>query len=439
MSTLETPVAFFRSLSAKKAKSRPIVSILEEIRNGKHAAAICDIRQPGLSKEERGELKRALPAIMVSGTSKGGRKAIDFLNHSGLLQIDLDNVGEDKAASLRDTIGQDPHILAAFVSPSGNGVKAFICIPAMKDTHPAAFATVAFYIRDCYGVEMDATCKEINRLCFVSHDPDLVVNADAVEMEIPTEFHQPTKLKGKSAFSGDKPQRHGEGEGVREAEDAPHTPLNSSERLRARDYVLRSAGYALQQAAALEDFPKLREHYDRNITKFFAKPTRGHRNRAIVAIAAKLFHVVRPEFVLLMLNEFKREHWDVYESYDGDFDGEALAMVEGMLAQYPSELNEAEKSHYLDLPLEKQAAFRILRSLAKCESDPDFPPPNFFQSRNELANRLGQYGSENAKWIFNDLQKRGIIELVKLGTQRAKGVKGEASVWRWMMFEGGAV
>jgi hypothetical protein len=411
----KTPVAYFASLKSRKAQNRSISSILVEIQNGTHAKRIAAMRQA--QGENRDNLKRQLPCFMASGTSTAGHKAADFRDHSGLLQVDVDDVGEERAAELRDELGHDPHIFAAFISPSGSGVKALIRIPADKDKHPASFSAVSEYLRSKYAVEVDGKCKDISRVCFVSDDPELVLNADAVELEVDGSPLPDCEKKG-------------EREGL-----CASPPPNSSKsyKLQATGYKLRTTLYTLQQGAKMSDFFGLEIHFQRNVTRFFAKPSRGHRNQAIVQIAAKLFYVVKPDFVFLMLQEFKRQHQDAYADYDGDFDGEASAMIEGLLDRYPSELNEAERSHYLDLPLDRQTAFRICRSLAHCESDADAPLGLFFLSREALAHRLGHYGSENAKWIFNELVKRGVIEMVKKGTARRTGHRGEATMWRWLL------
>lgn len=410
----ETLVTYFTSLKSRDSQTRSIDAILAEIKGRTHAKRIEALRQSP-SDAVRDERKRQLACFMVSGTSKAGHRAADFLNHSGLLQVDVDDVGEERAAKLRDEMRNDPHILAAFISPSGKGVKGLIRIPASRETHLAAFAAVGEYLRSRYAVEVDAKCKDVSRVCFVSHDPEMVINADAVELDV-----------------DGSPLPDCEERGERDVLRAPpHS--DSSTRIHSESYTLHTTLYTLQQGAKISDFSGLEAHYQRNITRFFAKPSRGYRNEAIVQIAAKLFYVVKPEFVLLMLNEFKLQHWDVFESYDGDFDGEAVAMVKGLLERYPNELTEAERSHYLDLPQERQTAFRICRSLANCESDPDAPRGLFFLSREGLAHRLGQYGSENAKWIFHDLEKRGVIEMVTKGTRRKLGNPGKASTWRWLM------
>ncbi|WP_294401777.1 phage/plasmid primase, P4 family [Prosthecobacter sp.] len=128
-------------------------------------------------------MKRALPAVMLSGSTRGGHKGSDVLEHSGLLQIDLDHVGN--AAALRDRIGKDQHILAAWISPSGDGVKAIMRIPPDIQRHKVAFEAAMEYMRETYDEAIDEKCSDSSRLCFVCYDPALVSNPDAVSLEVP--------------------------------------------------------------------------------------------------------------------------------------------------------------------------------------------------------------------------------------------------------------
>jgi hypothetical protein len=102
-------------------------------------------------------------------------------HHSGLLQLDFDKL--DDPPAIRDQIAQDPHVLAAWISPSGDGVKGLLVIKpaATEASHLAGFLTAEAYWQD-RGLTLDKSCKNSNRLCFASHDPDLQVNDEAVQL-----------------------------------------------------------------------------------------------------------------------------------------------------------------------------------------------------------------------------------------------------------------
>jgi hypothetical protein len=165
-----------------------VMDALEETRDGTHAAAVATVRDAvAIYGKETPEVKTAkceLPAFLLSGRIDGRvAKAMDEgrFHHAGLLQLDFDKL-EDPAA-IRDQVGQDPHVLAAWLSPSGDGVKGLMVIKpaATEASHLAAFLTAEAYWHD-RGLTLDAQCKNSNRLCFASHDPDLKWNEDAVQL-----------------------------------------------------------------------------------------------------------------------------------------------------------------------------------------------------------------------------------------------------------------
>lgn len=130
------------------------------------------------------EAKRELPAVMLSGWTKTRRSDASQeereIHHSGFLQGDFD--GKDhphlSVDEIMDLVEADPHVQAAFVSPSGEGVKAVIRIPAEVETHKRAFESASEHF-ESLGLKLDASTKDPGRLCFVSHDPDAWIRREA--------------------------------------------------------------------------------------------------------------------------------------------------------------------------------------------------------------------------------------------------------------------
>jgi putative DNA primase/helicase len=165
-----------------------VMDALEEIRDGTHAATITNLRDIveiyGKDTDEARKAKLALPAFLLSGRIDGRvAKAMDEgrFHHAGLLQLDFDKL--DDPAAIRDQIAQDPHVLSSWISPSGDGVKGLFVIESAttEAEHLAAFIIAEKYWHD-RGLTLDSACKNSNRLCFASHDPDLKWNEDAVQL-----------------------------------------------------------------------------------------------------------------------------------------------------------------------------------------------------------------------------------------------------------------
>jgi putative DNA primase/helicase len=139
------------------------------VADGRHGALVAQVRGEW-EPRRRSEIKKGLPCVQFSAAEASeGRGTV---RHSGLLQIDVDHIGIERAIELREQARRDPHVAAAFVSPSGDGLKLIIAIPADLGRHGESFAAAARYVREVHGHEADRACKDVARLCFLSHDPE---------------------------------------------------------------------------------------------------------------------------------------------------------------------------------------------------------------------------------------------------------------------------
>ena len=402
MNTLDCSVAFFDSLSAK-AKNQALGAILNKIKNGEWAGLVEALRKPDLSKAAKNEFKRRLPALLVSGVSRTGHKTTDIEAHTGLLQLDIDNLGSMKAEQVRDRIGCDPYILAAFVSPSGNGAKAIMRVPDIIDGHRRSFEAAASYMKGSYGLEIDPACKDIARLCFVSHDPSIRIQVDAETLPV-AEFPDARAPK----------------------------PVHSSESLSTESCVLSPAFCVLGNT--FDDWPELRPLYRDQVTKRYGTPNRGQRNECLVNLCSALYYMVKPDWVLAFALKYYQDHQDVFVDYpEAEFIGQAKSVIEGCSKSFPQELTPHEWREYRGCADDIQrAAFRICRSLSGCVTNPILPPPTFAMSAQQLAIRLGK-DKMTAFRILRSFEGRGVIHTVEKGTLRTKGMQGKATVYRWLL------
>jgi hypothetical protein len=136
-------------------------------------------------------LKKQLPAVTWSGRFSH-RASECLVQHSGLLCGDCDNLG-DKLPEIRKKLEADPHVYAVFLSPTGNGLKVVVRVPADASQHEASFRAVQQYVRELCGVEIDQACKDPARLCFLPYDPEIKVNENAVELPPLPEPEKPTR------------------------------------------------------------------------------------------------------------------------------------------------------------------------------------------------------------------------------------------------------
>ena len=125
-------LSMFENVFSKKPENVNFIKIINAIKNGRWKDRIDELRNliKSGNKEKYDEYKRNLPAVTISGQFKNRN---EIIKHSGLLQVDLDNLHHPE--EIRDLISLDPHIIASFISPSGEGVKGIIRIPPNPEKH----------------------------------------------------------------------------------------------------------------------------------------------------------------------------------------------------------------------------------------------------------------------------------------------------------------
>jgi hypothetical protein len=133
--------------------------------------------------------KKQLPAFAFGGTFKPELPAINdnLLQASGLFHFDIDHVTD--IFETRIKLIALPELVFCFISPSGTGLKGALRIDASIVSNPIAYNN-AFTICSAYlaerGIIIDPACRDIRRLCFVSYDPELYYNPDAIIFHIDT-------------------------------------------------------------------------------------------------------------------------------------------------------------------------------------------------------------------------------------------------------------
>ena len=168
---LNRGVTIFQSGTDKRPYILTLREVLHRIKSGESKSdsksKILALRAE-TDKEKAKAIKLKLPAVMFSGEFQG-RTDADLITHSGVIVLDWDDVKDP--AKKRDSLKGDNFILSAWVSPSGNGVKALAAV-AYPDKHRNHFEYL-FYKK--YSEKIDPTGVNVSRLCFESYDPDMWV------------------------------------------------------------------------------------------------------------------------------------------------------------------------------------------------------------------------------------------------------------------------
>ena len=154
---------------------KDLLFVLDRIKEGKHRELIESIRGEG-DKSKRNDLKKNLPAICFSGTFSK-RSDDSLIKHSGLICLDFDGYETPELMeSEKSTLINDKYVLSVFVSPSGNGLKAIVKIPADPSNHKRYFDALQSYYNSKY---FDVTSKNISRVCYESYDSDIHIKEDS--------------------------------------------------------------------------------------------------------------------------------------------------------------------------------------------------------------------------------------------------------------------
>ena len=178
-------VSIFKNF-AHLIENKALNDIIYDIQAGKYQNEIEVIRTLFAEDKpkEADKLKKQLPAFTPSGIFNNGRK-IDLLSsYSGFLVLDLDKLNPTQLEEVKLKATEIVFTYAAFVSPSGNGLKIIIPINNTAKNHKLAFQQVATHYANELRLEIDPSGKDVSRLCFMSFDPDCYFNPNAETFEI---------------------------------------------------------------------------------------------------------------------------------------------------------------------------------------------------------------------------------------------------------------
>ena len=188
--------AFRRCLDVSPTKDVTLANVAALIKSETLAPATTQVRKAlseagGEKKSARvASAKKALPCVTLSGTGPG-HKATDLREHSGLVQLDIDAPQDPQALAF--AIMQDVHVALAFVSPTGQGIKAALRVQVPEGLTPEelqrwhseqAFPAAQRYCRETFAEEIDPACKDPMRLAFLAHDRNVHFNAQAIPLPV---------------------------------------------------------------------------------------------------------------------------------------------------------------------------------------------------------------------------------------------------------------
>ena len=380
---------FTRVTSPCPARTMPFDQFFDAIRRGFWKREIAKIRAEAGSPDSKQKMKRLkeeLKAVTPSGTFEQ-RKKDGLIKRSGILCLDFDGLNE-RLSEAKNRISLDKHTAACFVSPSGNGLKVFV---RKEGDHRAAFESAKRHYHGL-GYEVDDSCKDVSRLCFVSYDPDIYVSSES-----PEPFHGNSSL--------------------------PSPLLSITESISTS--TIQDGGVAgrirvRQELVNNHDYKDTLELYE-SIVAPRLRVEKHKRNDALTGIIPFLYNAVSKTVagklcgIMLLLNA---------DAYTGSLEQQMTSLDSlwaGCHSNYEAQLSPEEKAAYQLLDDGDQTAFRVFRDLARIGKG------SFFISYGEAQERLHTNGSR----LIGKFHEYGILEVIAKGTQRQPGQRGKAGTYRW--------
>lgn len=176
---------FSRASDATGAGETTAADAVATIRSDRHRDRVKYIRRCIIEGDDdaMAEAKRQLEAVTWSGTF-ARRQANACTAYSRLVCIDIDGKDNPDLDPVECRDEWSDRTVAAFVSPSGAGVKLIFKTEATHASeHKAAFAGCRAIV-EAAGLVVDESGSDVSRLCFLSWDPDATFNADAVAVPV---------------------------------------------------------------------------------------------------------------------------------------------------------------------------------------------------------------------------------------------------------------
>jgi hypothetical protein len=124
------------------------------------------------NKAEADNKKKQLLAFTPSAVFSEKRLMQYLEMYSGFVHLDFDKLTPEQLQTAFASISKISYTSLCFISPSGNGLKVFVEVSTELEHHDIAYLQVQKYYEQATGLKADPSCKDVTRLCFMSHDPN---------------------------------------------------------------------------------------------------------------------------------------------------------------------------------------------------------------------------------------------------------------------------
>lgn len=167
-----------RFKSLRNTKPDQVVSLLEvlnEIASDKYKVQIEEIRRQ--ENPSKSPLKDKLPLFTPTGIFNY-RSIAGLEEYNGIICLDIDGVSNP--SELKEKSKLLNWVYAAFITPSGQGLKVLVKTQATPETYKQQELLVAEAFNNLTSASRDNHCKDIARIQYLSYDPDIYINEHSI-------------------------------------------------------------------------------------------------------------------------------------------------------------------------------------------------------------------------------------------------------------------
>ena len=161
--------------NTKPAGTEDLITMLNEIASDKYKIQIEEIRKQ--ENPSKSPLKDKLPLFTPTGIFNY-RSMAGLEEYNGIICLDIDSVSNPE--ELKEKAKSIDWVHSAFVTPSGQGLKVLVKTSANKETYRDIELQVSAKFAELTGANRDNHCKDIARIQFVSHDPNIYINENSI-------------------------------------------------------------------------------------------------------------------------------------------------------------------------------------------------------------------------------------------------------------------
>lgn len=182
------PILLYQRITqTKNGQEIPVDIFLNKVKKGHWQDKTLEVRTIK-DPEQRRVAKSNVPYVTLSGKFEG-RTDDGAMEHSGYIGMDADDIDPE---AVKEQIKNDRYIYAAFTSIGGHGLCIVFKINGSK--HREAFAGLCEYLGEKYGIVCDPTGVNPSRARYISWDPGMLYNPDALKFEIYPKAKPPKKI-----------------------------------------------------------------------------------------------------------------------------------------------------------------------------------------------------------------------------------------------------